>query len=162
MNAEGARRQRGAVQRGRLLFYVLGSESFLSLAVSCVPVSACTLGRSEGSASEWRCRVGRVTGRPGKEGMALTLRFLPSWEMGQRGSCGSSRPRWSPWSASSGPERSLNPQPPSSHLECCYHSDSACPAGLWREWQEMESVESPVRTQGLWVLAFRPTELLLS
>ncbi|EPY85143.1 hypothetical protein CB1_000394026 [Camelus ferus] len=64
VNAEGARRQRGAVQRGRLLFYVLDSESFLSLAVSCVPVSACTLGRSEGSASEWRCRVGQVTGRP--------------------------------------------------------------------------------------------------
>lgn len=83
-----------ACSGGWLPFHALGLEHFLP---GQLVVCLCLLARwailrnvNHGGIS---VRGGQVTSGPRKEGMALTVYFLLSGELGQRGSCESSRPR---------------------------------------------------------------------
>lgn len=71
VNAESRDRE------GWLLIHASGLKDSLPWAVSCILESACALGHSEASESQWRSCVGRVTSGPCKEGPYCLL--LLSW-----------------------------------------------------------------------------------
>lgn len=76
VNAESRGRE-GSCGEGWLLIHALGLENSLPWAVSCILVSACALGHSEASESQWRSCVGWVTSGSCKEGPYCLL--LLSW-----------------------------------------------------------------------------------